>query len=285
MNRVVLENTRDVPLTTDLLAFMQASYSALEKLAAIGGDNFIVSGCTVSGTTATSGWMVLKGKLVPFTGGSIQTNVRIITTENVYPVGAGSETEIVYIAEFGTSASPEDNVAWSSIKRPNTTIYLSEQISTLLSSTIPGLGQEITGIRDRLDVLESSDGWHQATLKEGSAVLTTELLALRRIGNVVHYYARFRFNTDSPILYPVWDLPDWAIPANPLFSDGRFHLDKFLSESQIAGEVNYLPATFYADNNANFPKELRVIRGYAAGSALPHTHTGNNFEMSGTYLV
>ena len=117
MNKIVLENTRDVPLTTDLLAFMQASYSALEKLAAIGGDNFIVSGCTVSGTTATSGWMVLKGKLVPFTGGSIQTNVRIITTENVYPVGAGSETEIVYTAEFGTSANAEDNVAWSSITR------------------------------------------------------------------------------------------------------------------------------------------------------------------------
>ncbi|WP_010664946.1 hypothetical protein [Marinilabilia salmonicolor] len=117
MNKIVLENTRDVPLTTDLLAFMQASYSALEKLAAIGGDNFIVSGCTVSGSTATSGWMVLKGKLVPFKGGSIQTNVRIITTENVYPVGAGSETEIVYTAEFGTSSDTSENVPWADITR------------------------------------------------------------------------------------------------------------------------------------------------------------------------
>jgi len=285
MNKVVLENTRDVPLTTDLLAFMQASYSALEKLTAIGGDNFIVSGCTVSGTTATSGWMVLKGKLVPFTGGSIQTYVRIITTENVYPVGAGSETEIVYTAEFGTSANPDDNVAWSNIKRPKTTIYLSEQISTLLSSTIPGLGQDITALDVRVAALESSDGWHEAALKEGSEVLSHELLALRRIGNVVQYYARFRFNTNSPSTYPVWALPDWAIPADPLFLSGRFQLDKFLSESQVAGEVNYLPASFYAANNAYFPKELRVTRGYDPGSAFPHTYTGDNFEMSGTYLV
>lgn len=280
MNKIVLENTRDVPLTTDLLAFMQASYSALEKLAAIGGDNFIVSGCTVSGTTATSGWMVLKGKLVPFTGGSIQTNVRIITTENVYPVGAGSETEIVYTAEFGTSANADDNVAWADIKRPNTTIYLSEQISTLLSSTIPGLGQDINAAEGRLDVLEGTDGWYTATLKEGQ-VWSDSVLALKRVGRVISYYCRFRFDTNDPILYPVWGLPSWAIPQDVLFSNGKILEALAFFESEYAGNVNILPAEFWGAGD-DFTNELRITRGKAEGQI---SASASYYIMSGTYLV
>jgi len=115
MNKIVLENTRDVPLTTDLLAFMQASYAMLEKFTALGGDNYILSGCEVSGSSATPGYVIIKGKLMPFQGGTIQTDVRVIETISNYPVGSGTETEITYHAEFGTSTTPADNVAWSTL--------------------------------------------------------------------------------------------------------------------------------------------------------------------------
>ncbi len=117
MNSVILDNTRDVPVTTDMLAYMQAAYTALEKLCGIGGDNYILSGCTVTGTSASSGWMVLNGLLMPFAGGSIQSNVRIVRTETVYPVSDWSETEISYRAEFGTSTVPAENVGWGTIGR------------------------------------------------------------------------------------------------------------------------------------------------------------------------
>lgn len=208
MNKIVLENTRDVPLTTDLLAFMQASYSALEKLAGIGGDNFIISGCTVSGSTVTSGWMVLKGKLVPFTGGSIQTNVRIITTENVYPVGAGSETEIVYTAEFGTSANPDDNVAWADIKRPDTSAYLSDQMKTLLDTTIPNINGRLNTLEDEVDnllvdITEIIYGSDSPRLDTGSTFI------FHKCGKLVTANARLRFTGTTGELF---DLPT-NIPA------------------------------------------------------------------------
>lgn len=118
MDKINLSGQTDFALTTDALAFMQSAYEALEKLGALGGDNYIVSGCSVSGSTATSGWMVLKGKLMPFQGGSIQTNVRIIEETNTVDVDVASRQQTTYRAEFGTSSDSSKNVAWDDIKRP-----------------------------------------------------------------------------------------------------------------------------------------------------------------------
>jgi hypothetical protein len=115
MNKLTLSGATNFALTTDALAFMQSSYEALEKLGALGGDNYIVSGCEVSGSSVTSGWIFLKGKLMPFTGGTIQTNVRIIKTINTINVDIASREQTTYHAEFGTSANPEDNVPWATL--------------------------------------------------------------------------------------------------------------------------------------------------------------------------
>lgn len=281
MNKLTLSGATDFALTTDALAFMQSAYEALEKFGALGGDNYILSGCTVSGSSVTAGWMVLKGKLMPFQGGTIQTNVRIVTTTQSISVDVASREQTTYYAEFGTSANAEDNVAWADIKRPNTTIYLSDQISTLLSSTIPGLGQDINAVEDRLDILESENQWYTATLKEGE-VWSDEVLALKRVGSVVSYYCRFRFNTSSPVLYPVWDLPSWAIPSSALFSNGKFLETFVLFEAHSDGYVNIMPAEFWGAGD-DFTNELRITRGLAEGPAIP---SGSSYYMmSGTYLL
>lgn len=115
MNSIQLSGTNNIPLTSDLLAFMQASYTMLEKLSAVGGDNYILSGCTVTGTSVSDGWVVLRGLLMPFRQGAVQANVRIVQTVNTYTVGGGSETETSYHAEFGTSTNPPDNIAWDTL--------------------------------------------------------------------------------------------------------------------------------------------------------------------------
>jgi hypothetical protein len=117
MNTLKLDNVRDFPLTTEALKFMQDSYAILEKLNGLGGDNYILSGCEVIGSSVSNGFMCLKGVVMPFIAGSIQTNVRIIKTVETITVGTGSREQTSYRAEFGTSTNPDENVAWASISR------------------------------------------------------------------------------------------------------------------------------------------------------------------------
>ncbi len=115
MNKLVLQNKRDFALTTDALAFMQDAYEAFEKFGYLGGDNYIVSGCLVTGSSVAAGYMFLKGKLMPFVGGTITTNVQIIPTTSTITVDNGTRDQTSYRAEFGTSATPENNILWSDI--------------------------------------------------------------------------------------------------------------------------------------------------------------------------
>lgn len=117
MNKLTLSGATDFALTTDALAFMQEAYASLERLAGLGGDNYILSGCVVTGTSVSSGWMVLKGQLIYFTGGTIQTNVRIVETIQSITVDIAAREQKTYHAEFGTSSNPALNVAWTSIGR------------------------------------------------------------------------------------------------------------------------------------------------------------------------
>lgn len=142
MDKLNLSGQTDFALTTDALAFMQSAYGALEKLGAMGGENFIVSGCTVSGSTATSGWMFLKGKLMPFQGGSIQTNVRIIEETNTITVDVASREQTTLRAEFGTSSDSTKNVEWSSIKRAERLVdafLIRESVTNLNNATKEGV--------------------------------------------------------------------------------------------------------------------------------------------------
>lgn len=117
MNKLALQGVQDFALTTDALAFMQSAFESFEQLGNLGGESIIVSGCVVTGSSVSSGWMFIKGKLMPFIGGSIQTNVRIVETVQTVNVDVASRQQTTYYAEFGTSSDPLKNVAWSNITR------------------------------------------------------------------------------------------------------------------------------------------------------------------------
>jgi hypothetical protein len=115
MNNILLEAKRDFPFTTNVLKFMQAAFSNLEKLALLGGDNYIVEGCVVTGTDVSSGWVVLNGLLMPFTAGTKQSTIKIVKTETEVTVDLGTRTEITYHAEFGTTATPGYQFDWDDV--------------------------------------------------------------------------------------------------------------------------------------------------------------------------
>ena len=115
MNTLKLESQRNFPLTTDALKFMQDAYASLEQLALLAGYTAILSGCTITGSSASDGVVIIGGRLMPFRGGTIQTNVRVVTNVATITVGTGTREQTTYHAEFGTSTNPADNVAWSTL--------------------------------------------------------------------------------------------------------------------------------------------------------------------------
>ncbi len=155
MDKLTLTNTRDFPWTTNSAAFMQAAYAIFEQLGNIGGDNIIVSGCTVTGSSAAPGYMFLKGKLMPFLGGTIQTNVKIVTVINDVNVDAGVRQQTSYQASFGTSTNPDENVVWTSIVRIDSNKALMTQIADILGQ-IDQLDTDITANATDIALLEQN---------------------------------------------------------------------------------------------------------------------------------
>lgn len=81
MNRVKLDNLGGLPLTQEILAFLQASsQDALGAIANLAGPLVIITGVTVSGNTNSNGWVAINGELLPFVGGTITGTVGIIET-------------------------------------------------------------------------------------------------------------------------------------------------------------------------------------------------------------
>ena len=67
------------PLTQEVLAFMQESYSDLSNvIAGLIGTNCIVAGVNTVGTTLTPGWIVYNNELLPFVGGTKSDYFRVV---------------------------------------------------------------------------------------------------------------------------------------------------------------------------------------------------------------
>lgn len=90
MDRQNYEAEDRFPLSTQALTFMQDMVMATAQLALIGGDNYILSGCTVSGNNVSDGIIVIKGEIMPFKGGVALKTITIV--EETIPVSANGIT-------------------------------------------------------------------------------------------------------------------------------------------------------------------------------------------------
>lgn len=81
MNRLKLDNLGGLPLTQDILAFLQSSgHDALGALAVLSGELVIIHGVVTAGGSNSNGWVAINGELLPFEGGTITGTVSIIET-------------------------------------------------------------------------------------------------------------------------------------------------------------------------------------------------------------
>jgi hypothetical protein len=68
------------PVSTSTFKFMQEQMLQLQMLSLLGGTNYVVSGCSVTGTTLSDGLVVIAGEVLPFVGGTPTLWVTIIET-------------------------------------------------------------------------------------------------------------------------------------------------------------------------------------------------------------
>lgn len=113
------------PATNLTWRFLRDMINQVHNLAALGGDNYILSGCTNNGADVISdGWIVYQGELLPFTGGALGASVVITETieqttylEDLDADGNGDQKDTYFtrVAQFGAAGGTVFN--WSDLKR------------------------------------------------------------------------------------------------------------------------------------------------------------------------
>ena len=113
------------PADNEFLMLIQSMIIEAAKLSAIGGKDYILSGCEVTGQTVSAGFMVLNNEIVRFGGGQLGTQVSIQETvtnatylEDVAPVdGLGDSKPTYFAREAVFSASGVYSIAWANLRR------------------------------------------------------------------------------------------------------------------------------------------------------------------------
>lgn len=120
------------PLSTQALTFMQDMVMATAQLTLIGGDNYILSGCTITGNNVSDGIIVINGEIMPFKGGSVIDTITII--EEIIQVSANGLTfenaRVRRHAKFATG-SGANYYPWTNFKPLKTNKQLAEATATV----------------------------------------------------------------------------------------------------------------------------------------------------------
>lgn len=156
MNRIEFKEG-GFPLHTDTLKYLQDAYSeTIEALTALGGDNYILTGCEVTGSAVSKGVVVINEELLPFKGGTKQANVLVRENTNKVSYEDGDEKDAYFTrwAEFGTGTS---QIAWSSLKNVKNLQEIDADFTSKLNNLI--------AIVDTKSVKGHTHSWSQTTGK------------------------------------------------------------------------------------------------------------------------
>ena len=154
---------RKFPLSTEGLDFIQTQILLAAEYAKAAGGNYILSGCTVTGSNVSDGTVIIDGELLPFKGGIKQNTVRI--RETMESISAENEIYInAYLkkyVEFGNNVDGENNFNWSDFKEFPTNKYLIE-------NTVPSV-RTVNGLPLTDDISLSTEDIAKVTPASGTA--------------------------------------------------------------------------------------------------------------------
>jgi microcystin-dependent protein len=131
MNNIDFTNPGGFPLDTNAIDFLQVTFaSSINALTALGGDNFILSGCVTVGSNVSSGWVVINGELLPFQGGIAQTKVLIRETKQ--PVRFQDLIlKDVYITRFVVFGTGVGEILFSTLKPVESLLAIKSDLTAI----------------------------------------------------------------------------------------------------------------------------------------------------------
>jgi hypothetical protein len=135
MNRYNFLQTGGFPFETDILDGMQKAFEIFNCLGALAGPLTIISGCVVTGSTVSNGFVHIDGEIYPFIGGTIQTNVifQTVTQSAEFEDLTTKDIQIKKTVQFGTGVG---SMLWADFKRPETTTQLTNLIESLTERVV-----------------------------------------------------------------------------------------------------------------------------------------------------
>lgn len=145
MNKLDVNQVGGFPMTTRILDEIQKAFAVFNALGAISGDKTIISGCVTVGTNVSAGVVYVNGEIFSFTGGTVQTKVKIVETAETLVFEDGMAKSVIktrYVT-FGTGVDAMD---WVDFKKPLETKGLAD--------TFESIGTSLTAIIDKLDTID-----------------------------------------------------------------------------------------------------------------------------------
>lgn len=116
MNKLNYNVTGGFPLKTERLQDIEEAYTIFNALGYLGGDMTIISGCTVSGSNTTDGFVFYNGEVFDFKGGLTATNVKVIE-ELTYKFFEDGTSKVLYKKRYITFGSGSGSIAWANFNR------------------------------------------------------------------------------------------------------------------------------------------------------------------------
>lgn len=135
MNRYNFLQTGGFPFETDILDGMQKAYEIFNALGALAGNFTIISGCIVTGSTVSNGFVHIDGEIYPFIGGPLQTSVvfQTVTQSVEFEDLTTKEIQTKKYVQFGTGVG---SMLWADFRRPETTTQLTTLIADLTTRIV-----------------------------------------------------------------------------------------------------------------------------------------------------
>ena len=149
MNKGNFTATQSFPVSTYTYDFLQQMAHLAGKLAALGGANYILSGCAVAGNNVSDGMIVINGEILPFTGGVLKNKLTIkeVKLSDNFAGINYPESYILRTAEF----SDTGQYNWNDFAQVLTNKQLEEKINSIRSEA-PGFVKPWSGLIERLPV-------------------------------------------------------------------------------------------------------------------------------------
>lgn len=135
------------PQSTYTLDFLQQMSHLAGKLAALGGANYILSGCVVAGDNVSSGLIVINGEILPFDGGSLKSKITIQETTVSDNYAGVNYPEAYLLRKAVFSDTGEYN--WEDFAQVLTNLELKKRFDAIKGDT-PGMIKMWSGLIEKI---------------------------------------------------------------------------------------------------------------------------------------